>query len=273
MFSIGEVFHLDPKVIGYFFGGSERHGVDTKLDHLFDFPLYGAVRSIAAGRVDAESNRADPQKNRRADLRLVADSLRADSEYVDPTRLITVVGNHDVVRLASACDQEPWKIELLTALTLSMRGTPQLYQGDEIGLSGGEDPDNRRRFPGGFFSDPVSAFNAVGRTKQAESIRSTIRTWLALRKTSPVWSRGATEILYVDESTLVIERSLAEERVLVVAELERNPPSVTIEVAGANGKRFKSLIGSSAIKPASNEPSRYSLKPAERSVSAISIVD
>jgi len=39
---------------------------------------------------------------------------------------------------------------LHTAFMLAVRGTPQLYSGEEIAMKGKEGSDNRRIFPGGF---------------------------------------------------------------------------------------------------------------------------
>ena len=93
------------------------------------------------------------------DLRRV---LRADALYSDPSRLITLTSNHDVRAVPVVAGREPHRARLQIALTLSLRGTPQLYYGDEIGLPGDDDPDNRRDFPGGFPGDPKNAFTSRG---------------------------------------------------------------------------------------------------------------
>jgi glycosidase len=36
---------------------------------------------------------------------------------------------------------------------MTARGIPMIYYGDEIGMRGGGDPDNRRDFPGGWPED------------------------------------------------------------------------------------------------------------------------
>ena len=50
------------------------------------------------------------------------------------------------------------KLKNAFSLLLTMRGVPQLYAGDEIAMPGGDDPDNRRDFPGGFPGDTRNAF-------------------------------------------------------------------------------------------------------------------
>jgi glycosidase len=67
-------------------------------------------------------------------------------------------------------------------LTLTLRGIPQLYYGDEIGMPGGADPDNRHDFPGGWSGDPKNAFTTDGRTQQQQQIFSYVQKLLRLRR-------------------------------------------------------------------------------------------
>ena len=58
--------------------------------------------------------------------------------------------NHDVSRLATRwCDGDPVKVRLALLMLLTLRGTPVLYQGDEIGLTDGELPQGGAARPGG----------------------------------------------------------------------------------------------------------------------------
>ena len=56
------------------------------------------------------------------------------------------------------------------AFTLSVRGIPQLYYGEEIAMEGKEDPDNRRDFPGGFPGDAHNKFEQSERTRDEERV-------------------------------------------------------------------------------------------------------
>src|SRR5258708_31730978 len=95
----------------------------------------------------------------------IADVLRHDALYPRPEELVTFFGNHDATRFASARGSSASKLKLAFALTLTLRGIPQLYYGDEIGMAGGGGPDNRRDFPGGWGDDAEKAFTEAGRTR------------------------------------------------------------------------------------------------------------
>ncbi len=61
------------------------------------------------------------------------------------TYLINLVGSHDTIRLKTFLKND--KIHYLAlALMLTLDGMPLIYYGDEIGLEGDVDPDNRRPF-------------------------------------------------------------------------------------------------------------------------------
>ncbi len=55
-------------------------------------------------------------------------------------------------------------LKLAWTFLMTARGIPMIYYGDEIGMQGGNDPDNRRDFPGGWAGDAHNAFEASGRT-------------------------------------------------------------------------------------------------------------
>jgi glycosidase len=71
-----------------------------------------------------------------------------------------------------------------------LRGIPQIYYGDEIAMTGGGDPDNRRDFPGGFPGDASNAFAASGRTAEQQDVFAYVQSLLALRKAHPALRTG-----------------------------------------------------------------------------------
>ena len=199
--TIGEVFHPDPSVTSFFVGGQQRYdGVDTGVTTVFDYPLYFAMRDVLL--------HGEPPGR-------IVDVLRHDSLYVQPESLVTFFANHDVPRFASAEGSSIAKLKLAFALTLTLRGIPQLYYGDEIGMTGGRDPENRRDFPGGWSEDRQNAFIQSGRTPEQQEIFSYVQTLLRLRREHTALSNGRLWDLAADESSYVFFREAEEESVLV----------------------------------------------------------
>ncbi len=58
--------------------------------------------------------------------------------------LWNLIGSHDTPRALHCCGGNKNKLRLLAAMQLLLPGMPFLYYGDEVGLTGGPDPDCRR---------------------------------------------------------------------------------------------------------------------------------
>src|SRR5262249_33739773 len=140
-------------------------GVDTQLDAVFDFPLWQTSLDVFTGRKP---------------VRALREMLKYDTLYTDAARLVTMVSNHDVRRFPSLEGATAEGQMLHTAFMLTVRGTPQLYYGDEIGMAGADDPDNRRDFPGGWPADERNTFEAAGRTAVEQRMYAWTRDWIRL---------------------------------------------------------------------------------------------
>src|SRR5207247_2570989 len=99
---------------------------------------------------------------------------------------------------------------------LTTRGTPQIYYGDEIGMFGSSDPDNRQDFPGGFPGDTHSAFTAPGRTEREQNIFSAVQQLLAIRKANAALRGGDIRILRDSDGVLAYLRTRDANQILIV---------------------------------------------------------
>lgn len=55
-----------------------------------------------------------------------------------------LLDSHDTPRLLTICEEDQRKLRLAVTFQLTYLGTPCIYYGDEIGLTGGHDPDCRK---------------------------------------------------------------------------------------------------------------------------------
>jgi len=230
--TIGEVFHADPTVTSFFAGGQRRFdGIDSGVSTLFDFPTFFTLRDVLL---------------RNAPAGRIADVLRHDSLYVHPDTLVTFFANHDVPRFASAAGSSAAKLKLAFGLTLTLRGIPELYYGDEIGMSGGGDPDNRRDFPGGWPGDPKNAFTADGRTAEQQELFAYVQTLLRLRREHSALQSGKLWDLFSDETAYVFLRETEEERVLVAFNNSAEPREMRVplrDTAAEGAAGFALVLG------------------------------
>ncbi|MCQ4965238.1 alpha-amylase family glycosyl hydrolase, partial [Bifidobacterium pseudocatenulatum] len=59
------------------------------------------------------------------------------------------LGTHDTERILTVLNQSVPLVKIAFALLFNLPGIPCVYYGDEAGVEGGKDPDNRRYFPWG----------------------------------------------------------------------------------------------------------------------------
>jgi len=214
MWMVGEVFDRDSVHTAFFIGGRKGwDGIDTELDSVFDFPLW--QRSL-----DVFTNKKP--------VRTLREVLKYDGLYPDPNHLTTMVSNHDVRRTISVEGMTLEGAMLHTAFLLTVRGIPQLYYGDEIALAGGDDPDNRRDFPGGFPRDARNAFEKRGRNPIEQRMFEWTRDLIHLRREHPALRSGATIDLLYDDDLYVYGRRSSDETIIVA--LNRAPASKRLSV-------------------------------------------
>jgi glycosidase len=58
--------------------------------------------------------------------------------------LMNLLGSHDTERFLTLCHGDKNRAKLGAAIQLTWPGAPSIYYGDELGMEGGKDPDNRR---------------------------------------------------------------------------------------------------------------------------------
>jgi neopullulanase len=231
MWMVGEVFDTDPIHTSYFIGGRAGwDGVDTHMDAVFDFPAWDVSRGVFTGRIPANA------------LRYI---LRNDSLYPDPSRLVTMANNHDTRRFMSLEGATLEGLMLHLAYLTTIRGTPQLYAGEEIAMQGGDDPDNRRDFPGGFPGDTRDAFKESGRTPTEQRMYEWTRDLLRLRREHSSIRRGSLTDLFFDEDSYAYARRDSGETVVVALNRAAAPKEMSIPAVyldARDGARLSPLL-------------------------------
>lgn len=175
-----------------------------------------------------------------------------------------VMGSHDAPRIAARIGEPQARVAAMLLLTL--RGTPTLYQGDEIGI--GEvvippdrvrDPQelrqpglglgrDRSRTPMPWDDAPFAGFsprepwlplnpdwrtrNVAAQAGDPTSLLSFYRTLLALRRAEPALAVGGLELVEAEPDVLAYLRRSGADRLLVVLNFSAAPRRLPAAAAG-----------------------------------------
>lgn len=221
LYSVGETF-MDREGIMSFVG-------PNMLDGQFDFPLYDTIIDVFA-----------KQKSGMEELER---SLSAsETIYGKETLMSPLLGNHDKSRFMAFADGDlphpeesdeeevGWKfppkvdnaqafekLKLGLTFVLSLDGVPMIYYGDEIGMSGAGDPDNRRMMRWG---DDLSA--------EEKSVRDHFSKVAAVRHKHPALRYGSRRALVAEGDRYAFVRAHLGDSVLAVWNRGGNPTEFSL---------------------------------------------
>ncbi|PKN56410.1 MAG: hypothetical protein CVU56_16370 [Deltaproteobacteria bacterium HGW-Deltaproteobacteria-14] len=246
---VGETFSGDVGLIDGFVGPDKLHGQ-------FDFPsnlqiLKGlAKQEIGLGQMDQQVR-------------------SAHAGYKDGGRLMsTFIGNHDIARFTSMAagdiycgvwdvfsniaqgwhyppgaptsDAPYQQLELALAYAMTIPGVPLIYYGDEVGMPGAGDPDNRR----------MMRFGAALSARESATLAA-VRSLGLARRAHPALSRGDwPAALLAEADLLAYARTLPTEKAIVILNRGGTARSGALAVSGlgvADGVVFHDALGAGAI--------------------------
>jgi cyclomaltodextrinase len=223
LYSVGETF-MDREGIMSFVG-------PNMLDGQFDFPLYDTIIDVFA-------------RQQRGMDELEKSLEASETVYGKETLMSPLLGNHDKSRFMAYADGDlpdpaisdeeevGWikppavddpaayeKLKLGLTFILSIDGVPMIYYGDEIGMSGAGDPDNRRMMRWGEEVKP-----------EEESVRAHFSRVAAVRHKHPALRYGSRRALVAEGDRYAFVRAHLGDAVLAVWNRGANPTEFTLEV-------------------------------------------
>jgi alpha-glucosidase len=145
-----------------------------------------------------------------------------------------LLGSHDTTRILSICHDDEALAKLAAVLLLTYPGVPSIYYGDEIGMTGWGDPQNRR----GMVWDE-SRWNVP--------IREHYKRLIEIRRSYEALQTGGLQFLLAEGDTLAYVRESQTQRMIVIGHrgnTDSHTISVPVEHSGiANGTQFSGLLG------------------------------
>ena len=152
---IGEVWEDASNKVSY--GEQREYLLGDELDSVMNYVFKDAVIGFMLGHLTAEGFHAK--------IYQIYENYPKESFYA----LMNLVGGHDVVRIRTLLSDPPGdlskdqraayqpsvanldiatkRLKLVSLIQMTFPGVPSVYYGDEVGLTGFDDPFNRRTFP------------------------------------------------------------------------------------------------------------------------------
>ncbi|QGQ44624.1 alpha-glycosidase [Metabacillus sediminilitoris] len=129
-----------------------------------------------------------------------------------------LLGSHDTPRLVNLARMNKQKVKLLTAFQLSFTGSPSIYYGDEIGLTGEQDPGCRKCM---VWDKNARDLDMLNFSKKL----------ISLRKTYPILANdGLFSILEASNAQNTICYSRETTKQLFIAIMNNHPARQTLEL-------------------------------------------
>ena len=139
------------------------------------------------------------------------------------------INNHDTARLIDVAGGDRPSLYLAILLLFTFPGAPCIYYGDEVGLTGGYDPDCRKAFP--------------SQEEWERDILEYHRQLITLRHTHAALRIGEYQTLYAEGQIYVFARILAEEVLVIAVNAGNETAEVSIQPS------WHSLAAASASEP------------------------
>lgn len=178
---------------------------------------------------------------RDATLRYVARGQSEPAQYLDrlmqvyssyapqvSRNLLNLLGSHDTPRFLHECGGDERLARLGATLLMTWVGAPSIYYGDELGMTGGPDPDNRRGMRWDLASDSNSTLQHYRRLTK---IRNAVP---ALQDGDPV------RLTSSNDRVLVFGRHWQNSSAIVVINRTAEVQKVSVDLTKPMASNFKS---------------------------------
>jgi glycosidase len=223
------------------------------LDGQFDFPLRGAI-------VEHVLRRSGSMQD--------LDGFLASNDGYYPGIMSTFIGNHDIARVINTALDQPWgtwdnggssgwddppglpsnaapfeRLALGFTLLFTTRGVPLVYYGDEIGMPGAGDPDNRR----------MMQFEGLAANQQW--LLDRMKLLGQIRRAQPALWRGTRTTVHADIDTYAFRMTDGASTLWVALNRGDSPG----EVAGMPAESTDLISGDTVAGPSITVPPRTAL--------------
>ncbi|MDP4087015.1 MAG: alpha-amylase family glycosyl hydrolase [Bacillota bacterium] len=139
-------YNSDDVIIGEIWGDSSKYLLGDMFDSVMNYRFRGAVQEYVTGSADAVKAMNDLEKMREQYPKEAFEALMNIVDSHDTERIISDLdgfGNDKAVA-PNPSTSALAKMKLVPFIQMTYPGAPTIYYGDELGMPGAADPDDRR---------------------------------------------------------------------------------------------------------------------------------
>lgn len=236
---LGEVWEDASNKVSY--GEQREYLMGDELDSTMNYPLRQILLDYVNYTISSEE----------ASRRIM--NLKENYPKENFYGALNVLGTHDRARLLTlmAASEDynaaASKVKLLATLQYTLPGIPCIYYGDEVGVVGGEDPENRGTFPWGHENKDIAYhYRMLG----------------LIYREHPVLKQGEIELLteISNDDVLAFVRYNDDEKILVVTNRSYCDTEIDLTNIVSGSKYALDLLSSCEIEPGVLKLDRLSSK-------------
>jgi glycosidase len=155
--------------------------------------------------------------------------------------MMNLLGSHDTYRIFELAKGDICAVKMAIVFQMCFLGAPHVYYGDEIGMLGAKDPDNRRPFDWDWESKELST-----------EIHALYKELIKLRKAYPVFTEGSFAFLTSQEGLISYQRKLGSTSAIVYQNTGETSLPITVS-AGMKLVHGSAALPEPAIAPKSSQ--------------------
>lgn len=223
-------------IVGEIWDDARRWLGGDQFDAVMNYPLGRAILGFVGADVLDKELAAKSGLGRLESLGAMACHHRLEDlfrryDWDIVTAQMNIMTSHDTPRIFSILRGQVERVQLAFAMLFTLPGAPTVYYGDEIGMAGGHDPDNRR---GMIWAE----------AQWHKPIQQTIQQMASLRRRLPVLRTGRYQYLYAQDGHLAFARTLEQFGVVVTINASPDPWRINIPLHGLwpRGERAVDLL-------------------------------
>lgn len=214
---IGEVWEDASNKVSY--SKRREYLFGNELDSVINYPLKDIIINFLNGRL----------KSTIFIKRFMSlyENYPSDNFY----SCMNVLGTHDTRRIFTEVGENTELLKLAILLQMTLPGVPLIYYGDEVGLTGEKDPDNRKPYPWDNHNNKILSY---------------YKKFISIRNNSEIIKKGSFKGLESQDDVLIYEREYKDTKIIVV--INSSGKNVNLKLSNIY-KIFESLEDSNRYVP------------------------